>query len=191
MLAVRTIYWSAAGKYRTKKGKVTHELPLHLLNGGDRQAHSLSESPVYVLAEDPLFMKKPMQTIRWDDLIGNEAEGIIPLPVPPPPIRSEGLAVLVEEGAIWPITPVPFTDDLARQKEQANTHAEALALARAREARAGSDNALQKAAFILLMVLVGVMVLVIAIVALNARFGGEDLPPSAHHMAVQEQTVWS
>ena len=98
------------------------------------------------------------------------------MPVPPPPAKGEGLAVLVEEGGIYPVSCIPFSDMEARQKEQADTHAEAYALAAAREARSGADNGLMKAAMVILLGVAVVLVIVIAIVALQARFG-EEPPP--------------
>ena len=187
MSQVRITYWNGDGRYRRKKGQITGELPRHLLNGGDRQAHSLSENPIYVQSEDPLYLNTPTQKLRWLDLTGNlesdaggvslSADGwVTPVPVPPPPAKGEGLSVLVEEGAIYPVSCIPFSDMEARQKEQADTHAEAYALAAAREARSGADNGLMKAAMIILLGVAVVLVIVIAIVALQARFG-EQPPP--------------
>ena len=186
MSQVRITYWLADGRYRRKRGKITGELPRHLLNGGDRQAHSLSENPIYIQSEAPLYLKTPAQRLRWLDLTGNmetdpgdvsfEENGwVTPVPVPPPPAKGEGLAVLVEEGAIYPVSCLPFSDLEARQKEQADTHAEAYALAAAREARSGSDNGLMKAAMVILLGVAVVLVIVIAIVALQSRFG--EQPP--------------
>ena len=186
MSQVRITYWRADGRYRRKRGKITGELPRHLLNGGDRQAHSLSENPIYIQSEDPLYLKTPAQRLRWLDLTGNmetdpgdvsvEENGwVTPVPVPPPPAKGEGLAVLVEEGAIYPVSCLPFSDLEARQKEQADTHAEAYALAAAREARSGSDNGLMKAAMVILLGVAVVLVILIAIVALQSRFG--EQPP--------------
>jgi hypothetical protein len=185
--AVRITYWNADGRYRRKRGQITGELPRHLLNGGDRQAHSLSEDPIYVQSEDPLYLKTPAERLRWLDLTGNletDAGGISfgvdgwvkPVPVPPPPAKGEGLSVLVEEGAIYPVSCIPYSDLEARQKEQADTHAEAYALAAAREARSGADNGLMKASMVVLLGVAVVLVIVIAIVALQARFGEQPLP---------------
>ena len=187
MSQVRITYWNGDGRYRRKKGTITGELPRHLLNGADRQAHSLSENPIYVQSEDPLYLNTPTQKLRWLDLIGNlesdaggvslSAEGWVkPVPVPPPPAKGEGLSVLVEEGAIYPVSCIPYSDMEARQKEQADTHAEAYALAAAREARSGADNGLMKAAMMVLLGVAVVLVIVIAMVALQARFG-EQPPP--------------
>lgn len=187
MSQVRITYWNGDGRYRRKKGQITGELPRHLLNGADRQAHSLSENPIYVQSEDPLYLNTPTQKLRWLDLIGNlesdaggvslSAEGWVkPVPVPPPPAKGEGLSVLVEEGAIYPVSCIPYSDMEARQKEQADTHAEAYALAAAREARSGADNGLMKAAMLVLLGVAVVLVIVIAMVALQARFG-EQPPP--------------
>jgi hypothetical protein len=187
MSQVRITYWNADGRYRRKRGQITGELPRHLLNGGDRQAHSLSEDPIYIQSEDPLYLKTPAPRLRWLDLTGNletDAGGIsfgedgwvTPVSVPPPPAKGEGLAVLVEEGGIYPVSCIPFSDMEARQKEQADTHAEAYALAAAREARSGADNGLMKAAMVILLGVAVVLVIVIAIVALQARFG-EQPPP--------------
>ena len=188
MSAVRITYWNADGRYRRKRGQITGELPRHLLNGGDRQAHSLSEDPIYVQSEDPLYLKTPAERLRWLDLTGNletDAGGISfgvdgwvkPVPVPPPPAKGEGLSVLVEEGAIYPVSCIPYSDLEARQKEQADTHAEAYALAAAREARSGADNGLMKASMVVLLGVAVVLVIVIAIVALQARFGEQPIPP--------------
>ena len=100
-----------------------------------------------------------------------------PVPVPPPPAKGEGLSVLVEEGAIYPVSCIPYSDLEARQKEQADTHAEAYALAAAREARSGADNGLMKASMVVLLGVAVVLVIVIAIVALQARFGEQPIPP--------------
>lgn len=177
MSQVRITYWNADGRYRRKKGKITGELPRHLLNGADKQAHSLTESPVFTQSTDPLYLKVPAVNLNWADLTGGaESE---PVPVPRPPLKSEGLAVLVEEGAIWPVSPVPYTDTIARQEEQAETHAEALALARAREARASGGDGLLKFGFAVGIVAVLILVLIIGLVVIDSRFGGSDVPPPA------------
>ncbi len=177
MSVIRITYWNADGRYRRKKGKIDGELPRHLLNGADRQAHSLSESPVYTQSVDPLYLKTPVRQLNWVELIGDDHKD--PVPVPRPPEKSEGLAVLVEDGAIWPVSPVPFTDTVARQQEQADTHAEALALARAREARSGSNNTLLKAGFVVMIVAILILVLIVGLVVIDARFGSNDLPAVA------------
>lgn len=173
MSVLRITYWNADGRFRRKKGKVNGDLPRHLLNGGDKQAHSLTESPVYTQASDPLYLKVPAVNLTWNDLIGTDETE--PVAVPQPPTKSEGLEVLVEEGAIWPITPVPFTDTLARQKEQAETHAEALALARAREARSASGDTMLKWAFGVATVVTLLLVLIIALVVIDARWGEQTI----------------
>ncbi len=99
------------------------------------------------------------------------------LQVPPPPIKAEGLGVLCEDGAIWPITVKPFYDSRARGIEQADTHAEAFALARAAQARSNNAGGLMGMGFIMLMLASMVLVLVIAVVALQARFGDDDSLP--------------
>ncbi len=140
---------------------------------------------MYTQSVDPLYLKVPAKNLNWADLIGGD--GADPVPVPRPPEKSEGLAVLVEEGAIWPVSPVPFTDTVARQQEQADTHAEALALARAREARAGSNNTLLKAGFIVMIIAILALVLIVGLVVIDARFRSNDpLPtvqlPPAHYV---------
>jgi len=178
MSVVRITYWNADGRYRRKKGKITGELPRHLLNGADKQAHSLTESPVYTQSSDPLYLKVPAVLLNWGDLLGTEEAG--PVPVPRPPLKAEGMAVLVEEGAIWPISPVPYTDTIARQQEQAETHAEALALARAREARAAGGDLFLKLGFAVGIIAVLILVLIIGLVVIDSRFGGgEGSPPAA------------
>ncbi len=184
MLAVRITYWSVGGKFRRKRGKVTGELPTILLNGGDRQAHSLREHPIYTQSIDPFYLNVPTQRLKWLDLTGNqhldpgalsmEPAIVAPVPVPPPPAKAEGLGVLIEEGAVWPISCIPFTDSVARQKEQADTHAEAYALARAREAKATGNDGFTKMGYIVLMFAAVVLVIVIAAVSLQARFGDDN-----------------
>jgi len=119
-----------------------------------------------------------------------EPEVVAPVPVPLPPTKAEGLGVLIEEGAVWPVSPVPFTDQIARQKEQADTHAEAYALARAREAKAAGGDGLTRAAYIILMVAAIILVIVVAAVSLQARFGGDETPEQAG-VVVEESYIWS
>ncbi len=124
------------------------------------------------------------------ELIGNTGEGIDPVPVPRPPAKAEGLAILVEEGAIWPVSPVPYTDIVARQKEQAETHAEALALARAREARSAGGDLLLKFAFAVGIVAVLILVLIIGVVAIDARLGGGQSVETANVMSIGRTHLW-
>ena len=209
-LKVRITYWSVGGKYRRKKGVVTGDLPKHLLNGGDRQAHSLSENPIYVQSIDPFYLKVPTQRLTWPDLTGNrdwrelrnpkpdpgsesmmapsQMNPVAPVPVPPPPTKAEGLGVLIEEGAVHPVSCVPYTDVEARQKEQADTHAEALQLARAREAKSHGENGFEKAGYIVAMLAAVALVAVIVVVSLQARFGGPVEEPVA---VVEDMRSWS
>lgn len=199
-LAVRITYWSAGGRFRRARGKITADLPNHLLNGAGRQAHSLSESPVYLQSIDPFYLKVPTQKLNWLDLVGNQHEDagtlsmmkelpVAPVPVPPPPTKGEGLGVLVEEGSVHPVSCVPFTDLVARQKEQADTHAEAFQLARAREAKSLGDDGLQKMGYIVATVAAVALVAVIVIVSLQARFGGGvEVEPAA---VVEDMRSWS
>ncbi len=176
MSVIRITYLSVDGRYRRRKGRTNGDLPRHLLNGVDKQAHSLSESPVYVQSRDPLYLQTPVQELDWDHLTGNEKKEILPVAVPPPPPRGEGLGVLCEDGAAWPISSIPFTDPILRQMETADTHAEALALARARQARDNNNNTVMQGGFIAMMVVDSILVLVMAIVVLDARFGGPEGP---------------
>ena len=118
-----------------------------------------------------------------------ETEVVMPVPVPSPPKKAEGLGVLIEEGAVWPVSPIPWTDQIAHQKEQADTHAEAYALARAREAKAAGGDGLTRAAYILLMIAAFVLVIVVAAVSLQARFGGDDEPEAVR--ITEDTSQWS
>ena len=171
---MRITYLTADGRYHRKRAKLNGDRPRHLLNGAGKQAHSLSENPVYIQATDPFHLKTPTTRSRWAELEGDD--DTTPLPIPPPPTRAEGLGILCEDGAKYPITIRPFHDSEARQKEEADTHAEAFALARAAQARSNNASGLMGAGFIMLMLACMVLILVIAVVALQARFGGEELP---------------
>jgi hypothetical protein len=167
MSAVETIYLMVGGRYRKRRGRIDTSQPTFLINGADKMAHSLREDPIFIRTD-------PIRLFDWTDLTGAEAKE--PLPPPAPPDRAERVGVICEDNAIWPISSVPFTDELSRQQEMADTHQEALNLAEAKQARDRHGNWGLQAGFLALVSICLILVVIIGGVVLNHTVGKDKEP---------------
>jgi hypothetical protein len=180
MSVVETIYLSVGGRYRKRRSKIETSQPTFLINGVDKQAHSLREEPLFIKAT-------PIRLTAWEQLTGTEVSE--PMPSPAPPSRSERLTVLCEDNSIWPVSGIPFTDGFARQIEMADTHQEALNLAESKQARERGGDSVLQTGFMIIMGVCVLLVLVIGVVVVQAKFGGEgEAEPEAHIRGVEWRT---
>ena len=173
-------YLMADGRHRKAQGKILTEMPRHCVNGGDKQAHSLLEHPIIVRGPS-------IRLERWVQLTGEGETAVLP---PAPPIRAEHLEIVCEDNSAYPVSPTPWTDQLAHDKDMADTHAEALILVKAKSARAAYGNPLLKMAFSVLLLLCTVLVLLIIAVVVFAKFGGDGSEAAQTAMQLMGASPW-
>ncbi len=189
MTVVETTYLTAGGRSRRRKGRIDTSQPTFLVNGGDRQAHSLVNDPLFIQAV-------PLAIEVWSELTGewNENDGKWnkpPLTVPAPPVRAEKLRIICEDNAVWPVSCLPFTDELSQQMEMVTTHQEALRLAESREARAAHGNIMLRWGFMAILALCVFLVLLIGAVVVQAKFIDDpELSATARPVTPQVIVRW-
>lgn len=156
MPSIEALLLEEGGTFRRRRVKIGR-VPRCAVNNRERHAYHLGERPTYWRGAPRVF---------------RDFDQYLDAGPPPPSPKIGKLAMIGEDGCMWPWTGEPLPDLVRRRAIHADNYEEAFELAEHDTSRAESGNPLMSAFLILCLSIAAVCVLLVAVVFAQSQWGG-------------------